>query len=114
MQRPWSPIKVVEEAINIVEVIQQRDVPTLANFTQEAMQLHNLLALLCHSTRPTQGRDPLVNYFRSHVMTSIEYLGILQIKTIDKITTKEHNKAKWREREKNKARKAIDVVVATL
>jgi hypothetical protein len=54
------------------------------------MQLHNLLALPRLHARPTQGREPLVDYFRSHVVTSIEYAK----KTIDKTTTKEHNKAK--------------------
>jgi hypothetical protein len=47
-----------------------------------------------------------VDYFKSHVVTYIEYLGILQKKTIDKTTTKEHNKAMRREREENKVRKA--------
>jgi hypothetical protein len=58
----------------------------LANFTQEAMQLHNLLALPCLLARPTQGREPLVDYSRSHVVTFIKYLGILHKKAIDKIT----------------------------
>jgi hypothetical protein len=40
-------------------------------------------------------------------VTSIEYLGILQKKTIDKTTTKEHNKAIRKEREENKAKKPI-------
>jgi len=69
--------------------------------------LHNLLALPRLPTKPTQGKEPLVDYFRSHVVTSIEYLGILQKKTIDKTTTKEHNKAIRKEREENKAKKPI-------
>jgi len=48
------------------------------------MQLHNLLTLPHLHARPTQGREPLVDYFRSHVVTSIEYLGILQKKQLTK------------------------------
>jgi hypothetical protein len=42
----------------------------------------------------------------------LNILGILQKKTIDK-TIEEHNKAKPREKEENKARKTIYAVVAT-
>ncbi len=65
------------EAVNITITIQHEDIPTLTNFTQEAMQLHNLLAFPRLLTRPTQGRKLLMDYFRSHVMTSIEYFGNL-------------------------------------
>jgi hypothetical protein len=54
------------------------------NLTQEEMQLHNLLALPCLPPRPTQGRKQLVDYFKSHVVTSIEYLGILLKKQLTK------------------------------
>jgi len=58
------------------------------NFTQEAMQLHNLLALPCLLAKPTQGKKPLVDYSRSHVVISIKYLIILHKKPI----TKQHQK----------------------
>jgi hypothetical protein len=64
------------------------------NLTQEAMQLHNLLALPHLLARPTQGKELLMDYFRSHVATSIEYLRVLQKKVIDKAITKEQNKTK--------------------
>jgi hypothetical protein len=64
--------------------------------------------------RPTQGIELLVDYFRSHIVTFIEYLGILQKKkVIDKATIKEHNITKSREREENRARKATMAMVAT-
>ncbi len=38
MQRPQSPIEeIVEEAVNIIETIQQEDVPTSTNLIQEVM-----------------------------------------------------------------------------
>jgi len=110
VQRPWS---LVEEVVNIVETTQHEDDPTLVNFTQEAMQLHNSLALPCLLARPTQGRKPLVDYSRLHVVNSIKYLIILHKKPIDKTTSKEHKKAKWKEREENKTRKTTEVVVVT-
>lgn len=82
------------------------------NFTQKAIQLHNLLALPSLFTRPTQNREPLMDYFRLHVVTFTKYLGILHKKTIDKTTSKEHKKA-MRRREENRTRKAIEVVVVT-
>jgi hypothetical protein len=44
------------ETINIAKATQHEDIPILTNFTQKAMQLHNLLAFPCLPTRPTQGR----------------------------------------------------------
>jgi hypothetical protein len=67
--------KKIMEAVNIAKTTQQEDVPTLVNFTQEGMQLHNLLALPHLLARPTQGKELLVDYSRSHVVTSIEFFG---------------------------------------
>jgi len=47
------------------------------NLNQEAMRLHNLLSLPHLLTRHTRGKEPLVDYSRSHVVMSIEYLNIL-------------------------------------
>ncbi len=63
--------------MNIAKTTQHEDILTLTNFTQEAMQLHNMLAFPCLLTRPTQGRELLMDYSRSHVVTSIEYFGNL-------------------------------------
>jgi hypothetical protein len=65
------------EAINIVKTTQHEDIPTLTNFIQEPMQLHNMLAFPYIPARPTQGREPLMDYSRSHVVISIQYFGNL-------------------------------------
>jgi hypothetical protein len=46
-------------------------------------------------------------------VTFSKYLGILHKKEIDKTTSKEHKKAKRKEREENRTRKAIEVVFVT-
>jgi len=76
--------KKIMEVVNTAEETLEEDAPTSVNLIQEAMQLHNLLALIHLLARLTEGREVLMDYFRSHVMTSIEYLGVLQQKTIDK------------------------------
>jgi hypothetical protein len=48
------------------------------SINQEAMQLHNLVAPPHLLAKPTQGKELLVDYFTSHVVTFTEYLGILQ------------------------------------
>jgi hypothetical protein len=45
---------------------------------------HNLMSLPNLPTRRTNGREPLVDYFQNHVVTSKEYLRIMQQKTMDK------------------------------
>jgi hypothetical protein len=41
------------------------------------MRVHNLLVLFHLLTRHTKGKEPLIDYFQSHVVTSYEYLDIL-------------------------------------
>ncbi len=53
--------KKIMKAFNIVETTQEEDVPTSMNLTQEAMQLHNLVALLHLLVRRTQGRELLMD-----------------------------------------------------
>jgi hypothetical protein len=53
------------------------------------MRLHNLLSLLHLPPRRTRGKEPLVDYFQSHVVTFVKYLNILKRKAMDKETTKE-------------------------
>jgi hypothetical protein len=41
---------------------------------------HDLLSLSCLPTKRTNGREPLVDYSQSHVVTSEKYLRIMQQK----------------------------------
>jgi len=65
------------EGVNIAEATQKEGIPTSMNLTQEAMHLHNVLTLPSLLVRLTQGKELLMDYSRSHVATSIEYLGVL-------------------------------------
>jgi hypothetical protein len=74
-----SPIVIEEqlkEIINLNEVtpklVQETQSPP--NLIQEAMRLHNLLSLPHLLVRHIRGNEPLVDYYQSHVVTSIEYL----------------------------------------
>jgi hypothetical protein len=59
------------------------------NLTQESMRMHNLMSLPCLPIRHTKGKEPLVDYSQSHVVTSFRYLDILKKKTMEKAIAKE-------------------------
>jgi len=78
LQKPQSLVEeLVKEIIKIFETTQHENVRTSANLNEEVMQLHNLLALPHLFGRPTQGKESLVDYSRSNVVASTEYLRIL-------------------------------------
>jgi hypothetical protein len=53
------------------------------------MRLHNLLSLTHLPPRCTRGKEPLVDFFQSHVVISIEYSNILRRKAMDKVAIEE-------------------------
>jgi len=53
------------------------------------MKVHNLLLLPCLLIRNTKGKEPLIDYSQSHIMTSFEYFNILRRKVMEKIIVKE-------------------------
>jgi hypothetical protein len=53
------------------------------------MCLHNLLSLFHLLTRNTKGKEQLIDYSQSHLITSSTYLNILKEKIIDKVVMKE-------------------------
>jgi len=79
-----------------------QDAPISKDFTKEEIHQHSLLHLLA---RRTQGREPLVDYSQSHVMTSIHYLSALQKKNINKVIANNVREAWVKEKEENKLRK---------
>jgi hypothetical protein len=48
---------------------------------------HNLMSLPHLPTRRTNGREPLMDYSQSHVITSEEYLRIMRQKAMDRDVT---------------------------
>jgi hypothetical protein len=70
------------------------------------MRLHNLLSLPHLLVRCTRGNEPLIDYYRSHVVTSVEYLSILTKKTMDKVVAEENKEGK-KKKIKNKQAKRI-------
>ncbi len=61
--------------------------------------MHNLILLLHLLARCTKGKKPLIDYFRSNVVTSFEYLDILKIKTMEKIVAEEIRRRKIKDKE---------------
>jgi hypothetical protein len=56
--------------------------------TQEALAGNNLLSLPCLPAIRTNGKKSLVDYSQNHVVTSEEYLTIMQLKAMDKEVVK--------------------------
>jgi hypothetical protein len=50
----------------------------------------------------TRGKEPLIDYFQSHVMITIEYLNILKGKTLNKPIVKKIREGKKNEQKINK------------
>jgi hypothetical protein len=71
--------------------------------------MHNLFSLPCLSIKQTKGKNTLVDYSQSHVITSNQPLNIMWKKTMDKVVVDEIKEDRWKEREEKKLKKAIDV-----
>jgi hypothetical protein len=65
--------------VNIDEVATKVEVgiDNFTNTTQQVLANGNLLLLPHLLARKTHGREPLVDYFQSHVVASKEYLNIM-------------------------------------
>jgi hypothetical protein len=68
------------------------------------MRVHNLLLLLHLLARCTKGKEPLIDYFQSHVVTSFTYLNILRRKTMEKAAVKEIRARKKKYKENRQAK----------
>jgi hypothetical protein len=85
------------QIMDIQELLQEIQLPP--NLTQEFMRVHNLLSFLHLPTRHTNGKEPLIVYFQSHVVTSFEYLDILRRKTMEKVVAEEIRVGKTKDKE---------------
>jgi len=73
------------------------------------MRLHNLLSLPHLLVRRTRENEPLIDYYRSHVVTSVEYLSILRKKTMDKVVAKENKEGKRKEIKDKQAKRILEL-----
>jgi hypothetical protein len=62
------------------------------------MSMHNLFLFVCLLTSWAKGKEPLVDYSQSHVVTSYQNLNIMLKKTMDKTTAKEIREDIWKEK----------------
>jgi hypothetical protein len=79
-----------------------KDAPILEDLTEKEMCTCSLLSLLHLLPRCTQGRELLIDYSYSYVVTSADYLSVLQKKTIDKVAPNHIEKFGLKKRRKNK------------
>ncbi len=87
-------------------------VVNLDNFNQEQMPKKLIILNLIQDTMrihlPTKqirGKEPLVNYSQSHVVTSAEYLVIMCKNVMEKLVAKLIRETHHKEREENKVKK---------
>jgi hypothetical protein len=73
------------------------------------MRVDNLLLLPHLLARHTKGKEPLINYSQSHVVTSFEYLDIIRTKTMEKIVVEEIKTNKRKEKENRQAKQTIEL-----
>jgi hypothetical protein len=106
---------------NMVENLAQPSLDETTKFknskssTQLALtyECHSLLSLLHLLTKRTNGREPLVDYSQSHVITSNEYLRIMQQKAMDKEVVEHIQENKSEERQEKQARKTLTMFTTT-
>jgi hypothetical protein len=72
--------------VNINEARTKVEVGTnnVTNIIQQVLANGNLFLLLHLLVRKIHGRKRLVDYFQNHIMTSEEYLNIMQQKAFEK------------------------------
>lgn len=64
--------------------------------------MHNLFLFLHLLTSQTKGKEPLVDYSQSHVVTSYQKLNIMSKKMVDTATAIFFGEERWKEKEKKK------------
>jgi hypothetical protein len=63
------------------------------------MKVHNLLLLLRLFARNTKGKEPLIDYSQSHIMTNFEYFDILRRKAMEKTIVKKIRAGKRKDKQ---------------
>ncbi len=81
--------------------------------TQEALVGSNLLSLPHLPTRRTSGKEPLIAYSQSNVVTSKEYLTIMQQKAMVRDVTKLIKKTRGGGNQNKQARKVLTIMTMT-
>ncbi len=66
------------------------------------MSMQNLFSMPHLLARQTKGKEPLVDYSQSHVITYDQYLDIMWKKAMDKVIAKKIKEHRQKEREEKK------------
>jgi len=84
---PTTPTTNRELVVNLKDPYLESNDLNVSYQTQQVLALANLLFLPRLPTRKTFGKEPLVDYFSSHVVTFDKYLVVLKQKVTDKEVT---------------------------
>jgi hypothetical protein len=95
------------QAMDTQEFLQETQLPP--NLTQESMKVHNLLLLLHLPARCAKGKEPSIDYSRSHIVTNYEYLDIPKKKNNEKESTKEIKAGKRKDKEDRQVKRAVEL-----
>ncbi len=101
---PYYERRIAKEIVNLDEVILKlvQEIQNPPNPTQEAMRLHNLLSLPHLPPKHIRGKDPLIDYSWSHVVTFVEYLYITRKNPWTRQLQRKSNNEKERKERINK------------
>ncbi len=100
------------EAIELHELGHQQEQKSF-NLTQKSLKIHNLPSLPHLPTKQTKGKEPLVDYSQSHVITFEEYFAILKKKTMDKVVVDEAIKTKRKQKKDDRLKKVVNTLTST-
>ncbi len=103
------PINLTDPSPNLHEEIQNSP-----NLTYEAMRFHNLLSLPHLLVRQTIEKKPFVDYSQSQIVISVKYLAILQQQKLNIAIGDNIREERRKEQEEKQAKKATEVVVASI
>jgi hypothetical protein len=96
---PTTPATNLELVVNLEDLCLESNDLNFSYQTQQVFALANLLSLPQLPTRRILGKEPLIDYSNSHVVTSNQYLAVLKKKTMDKEATNKVRELKAKEKE---------------
>jgi hypothetical protein len=107
---PTTPITNLELVVNLEDICLESNDLNVSYQTQQVLALAVLLFLPQLPTRRILGKEPLVDYSNSHVVTSNQYLAVLKQKTMDKKAMDKVRELKAKERQEKKSKRFQDTL----
>jgi hypothetical protein len=100
---PTTPTTNLELLVNLKDLCLESNDQNVLYQTQQVFALTNLLFLPRLPTRRILGKEQVVDYYNSNVMTSNQYLAMLKPKTMDKEATDKVSELKAKKRHEKRS-----------